>query len=435
MSRTNRGALLVCPEILRIVMQAKKHFGRVLARRVFSATVLFWLALWLGLFLKSPAMAQGLDRGGDYLVEVAVNGQDPAEEASAQRVALRIILLGKSATKTLLNTEGMRRALLSAQEYIIESDYRVPGAEDRITRSTPITAKVRKSGEATHILAMRFDAAAISSLIAEQSALEELDPDARPAPVPNSALAWLLIDDGNAEHRIGGTTGRNVIERSKEIAGGVGQVILFPEQDSTDQQAISADDLRSGNQQQIQSASARYQQSIVLTGILKRSIGRGWTADWSRYYDDQIDDQSYEATSLDQALQQGIAWLAALRDGTEASTGSDNSAAATSENRSAYQPLGARSLASANEALLWVGRVASAEAYATIVQLIEDIDSVDLVYPKQVQQDGIFFSVSPRSAINDVTQSLAGVNWVAPAPSLGGTGVTQSADAYYEYLR
>jgi len=372
------------------------------------------------------------DYANRFATEVAVNGQSSEEQTAAFRVAMRIILLQNSSDETLLNQVEIQRALIEADRYVDQNSYRIPGPEDKITRATPLTTTVRQSNEATHLLSVQFNPELITGLIADQSAPQtEEDPDAEPD-VPTAALVWLLIDDGNGQHRIGGPTGGNVMARAKEIAGRYGLRLQFPEQDATDLGALSAIDIEAADQQRIATASSRYQEPMTVTGILERTADGSWVSSWDRYWLDTTATSNAESSSLDQALQAGIGWLATLSEQTEEVPRAQTNTGFASSSSSFGQA------SDENTGSVWISRLQSVEGYAAVMQLIENVDSVEYSYPQEMLPAGMLIAVSPRFALADVVQELNAVPWLRSAQTLdsGLQGPQFStADGYYEYLR
>lgn len=350
------------------------------------------------------------------VVEVAVNGRTPVEEASAYGVGLRIVLLRYANRNNPLSQDAVRKAVADARAYVQEQHYRVPGGSDRITRQTPLTPRVRESSEATHLLTLRYSLDAINQFIASQQDEETLPADE--TAVPTSALVWLLVEDGNRSLIVGGKTGRNVIERAREIGGGVGQQLIFPTLDTQDQQALTAQDILGGNQQKIMAASARYREPVVLTGILNRSRGRSWVTSWSRYYKNAIADNSGEAGSLDQALQQGIRWLAAAGGTGSVQVGGESGALSGRRN---------------NEGLIWIADVDSVAGYAQLMAMIDNVEGAQ-TYLKSMTAGNLQIAVVPQSAVGDVARLLVDSRRTRPASGLPTSG-SQRPDVTLQYVR
>lgn len=395
------------------------------------STVLLWLLLPLTLQSTAAPLPAGA-----FTAEVAVNGQSGEEQLSAFRVAMRIILLQNSPDESLLNRPAIQRALIEADRYVDQNEFRVPGLDDRITRATPMTRKVRQTNEATHLLSVQFNRELISGLITQE--LSQLTPgdeeDAEPQ-LPSVVLTWLLVDDGNGEHRIGGPTGPNVMERAREIAGAYGIQLVFPEQDAEDLLALSVLDIESGNQQSILSASSRYQQQRVMTGLIRREQNSVWSAQWRQFWLDSSNDVVSESPSLDQALQIGIRWLATPPEQTAnlEQTQASASAASSSFGGSSFGQSFDR-----NTAAIWIDRLQSAEGYASVIQLIEETESVESAYPAQMLPSGVLIAITPRVALNDVVRELNSVSWLRSTQVLDpNTPRSQlsNADGFYEYLR
>jgi len=280
---------------------------------------------------------------------------------------------------------------------------------------TPLTRRVRDTAQATHLLTIRYSPEAINQLLRSVADVDESEDTTPISAYADSALVWLLIEDGQRSLLVGGDTGRNVLERAREIGGGVNQRLTFPSMDEVDTRALVVDDLIAGRQQKILAASERYREDVVLTGILTRARGRRWSANWSRYQGQTVEDFSSDAASLDQALQQGIRWLA--RDSLVEPTG-------------AGIPAG---LVRRDEGLIAIGAVDSVKDYAGVMSMLGRLQGVS-VSLRAVRQDAILVAVSPRSAVNDVAQRMLAENRVVSARGAQAPAGFQ-ADVVLQYAR
>jgi len=287
-----------------------------------------WVFLVLFSLLTPAAVAQTqLDA---YSAEVAVADRSAEEKEEAYQVAMRRILLSNSGDKTLLNRDDVRSGLRDAESYVDLFRYRTPEPGTVIGRDTPITDTVRRSGEATQLMFVRFDQERIDELIEQQApAQDEEDgteePIANPLANVTTALVWMLINDGERDVLVTGEQVFNVQQRVREIAGGAGLSMIFPGGDEIDQAALAPADIRNGDIGRIRAASERYAQPVILVANLARSLPRGWTGQWIKLAAEDIEapangddtteaaeriaNTSFESGSLDSALQQGIGWL------------------------------------------------------------------------------------------------------------------------------
>ena len=180
---------------------------------------------------------------------------------------------------------------------------------------------------------------------------------------------WLLIQDEGRDILISDPAAVNVQSRAREIAGASGMSLVFPTGDEEDQESVSIDDLLQLSTERIVPASLRYDRDVILIGTLSRDGASGWRGQWLRTLGDEQQQRETLTTSLDAALQEGLALLSSLAAGDDS-----------------YQYGGGA--VSDTEALLWVGSIASTADYAQVMNFLESQPAVSTVYPKRDQRYG-----------------------------------------------
>ena len=393
---------------------------RTLTRAISAGWTLGFLCAVLG---ASPALAQ-IDA---YSVEVAVADRTVEEQQIAYQVAMRTVLLKNSGDKTLLNRDDVRAGLSEAEAYVELFRYRKPEPGTVISSGTPLTDRVRNSGQATQLMLVRFDHKRIRSLIDGEQSTRVIE-GAAVDPLTNvtTALVWMLVEDGERDILIGGNTGNNVMLRAREIAGGKGISLVFVAADEIDQIAVSNEAIRNSNIEQIRLASERYAQPVILVGYLARNQPRGWTGEWTKISATTVQDSSFTSKSLDSGLQKGIEWLSPQ-------TSNANGVAGTSINSPSRG-----SAQSETESLVWISAVDTTAGYAEIVSFLSDIESVSVVYPKEVSANGMVFALSPRGALSDVAAAVANISWLrqtAPPDPANSGQLGRNAELALDYLR
>ncbi len=349
-----------------------------------------WVAVWCLAMMLSPSAHAQLDA---YSIQVAVADRSATEQQSAYLIGMRTVLLANSGDKTLLNRNEVRAGLQQAESFVQAFSYNVPEPGSVIPRGTPLTDVVRTTGKATQLMLIQFDPNRITQLINSKPADDKSDGD-EPAVNPfanvRSALSWLIIQDGDQPVLVGASQAQNIMERAREIAGGAGVALNFPAADVTDQQSLVPDDIKTGNIARINAASQRYASNLTLLAYLTRNrIGR-WEGQWVKVSGQQKDTTSTTSKTLDEALQQGLAWL--TQQPTTAS--------------SSLIPL------TTTEALLWVSPISSTKSYSQVVEYLNSIDAVDSAYPKEILPGGIVFAVVPRNALSAVAAAAGSTGWL-----------------------
>ena len=351
-----------------------------------------------------------------YTVEVAVADRSPAEQDAAYRIAMQRVLLDNAADKTLLNRTDVRTALASAKTYVVQFNYRRPDTDEVIPATMPVTDLVRNTGEATQIMKVRFDRESITSVI--KGVPQSADNNA-PAPVNfRNALVWMLIRDNGRDLLIGGGAGANVMQRSREIAGGNGIVLSFPAADEIDIQALGGDAIGL-SQEAVLSASVRYTAPVVVSADISRRRPVGWQGQWQRIANNQVETESFEASSLDELLNLGLTWMAPGQ--------SSNVVAST---------LAAPAAPLASESTIWFSGVRTTADYAQLMQLVNGIDSLQSVYAKELRDQGVMIAVQPRSALSQVRTRLAQVASLREtARPVFSDGSSPAVDAAFDFAR
>ncbi len=355
-----------------------------------------------------------------YTVEVAVADRSPGEQEAAYRMAMQRVLLDNAADKTLLNRSDVRDALASAKTYVVQFSYRAPKSDEVISATTPVTDLVRNTGEATQIMKVRFDRESISRII--KGAPESNTAEVGPVQF-NNALVWMLIRDTADDILIGGGNGANVMERSREIAGGSGIVLLFPAADSTDIQSLGGDALVL-SQENVLNASIRYTAPALVSADISRKQPTGWKGEWRRIANGQVATERFETASLDEMLQLGLSWMS-----PNGSAQSSNAAASTIATPTPAAPL-------SSESTIWFSGVQSTADYAKLMKLVGGVEGIQSVYAKELRDQGLVIAVQPRSALSQVRSSLSSSNSLREiSRPVFPDGSTPVVDVAFDLLR
>jgi len=381
-----------------------------MSMRAIIASALIGLAA-----LCTAVTAQAQDA---YTVEVAVADRSPSEQDAAYRIAMQRVLLDNSPDKTLLSRSDVREALASAKTYVVQFSYRAPSPDEVIAASTPVTDLVRNTGEATQIMKVRFDRESIGQIIEGPQVASE--PAAEPVQF-NSALLWLLIRDSNRDILIGGGNGAKVMERSREIAGGNGIVLSFPAADAVDLENLGGANLAI-NQENVLNASIRYTAPAIVSAEISRKVPVGWTGEWRRIANGQVANQVFEAASLDEMLQRGLAWM------SPQGTARSSNAVATA--------IAAPSAPLTSESTIWFSGVQSTADYAAVLKMVGEVEGVSSVYAKELRDRGVLIALQPRSALSSVRSRLSSAgSFRETTRPVFADGSTPAVDLAFDVLR
>jgi len=198
----------------------------------------------LALFVSCAAIPTvALAQFDAFSTEVAVADRSRQEQQAAYLVAMRQILLQNSGDKTLLNRDDVRAGLTQAEQFVESFRYRAPEPGTLISTGTPITDQVRRTGEATQLMFVRFDADRVRALI-RGNVVAESDPAAgNPLADVRDAMVWMLIEDGNRDILVTRESSPTIVLRSREIAGGAGINLTFPS-GALNTLGVTAEDIR-----------------------------------------------------------------------------------------------------------------------------------------------------------------------------------------------
>ena len=376
--------------------------------------------------LVCPAQAQT----DAYSIQVAVVDRSPGEQQNAYLVAMRSVLLANSGDKTLLNRDDVRAGLQQADSYVESFRYTSPEPGTVISRDTPLTDAVRQSGQATQLMQIQFNRQLINDLIRppKQAATSDENPEYDPFANVQSALLWVIIEDGGKETLVSGAAGQNIVSRAREIAGAAGMTLWFPAGDNNDLSALSIADITAGNIDVVTQAASRYAQPLTLAAHVMRKRSGSWEGSWLKVAAGQQATERFTSRSLDDALQLGIGWLnPSAASNTTQSSGSG----------STYQGAAAPNL-SGVEGLVWVSPLRSTKHYADVMDFLTSIDSVTVAYPKEVLSGGVVFAVQPRNALPSVASAASTRDWLrqAPTPSSASESLfAQGISLSLEFLR
>ncbi|MEE9321058.1 MAG: DUF2066 domain-containing protein [Granulosicoccus sp.] len=378
---------------------------------------------WGGLLSNSPVWAQA----DAWSVEVAVTDRSPEEQAAAYKVALRRVLLSNSGDKTLLNRNDVREGLSNAESFVEEFRYRTPEPGTVVSADMPLTSRVRESGQATQFMLVRFDRTSVRELIDSAPRRDDSD-EGEESKVPEpftrveAAIVWMLIEDDGRNIMISDPAAINVRERARELAGANGVSLNYPVGDAEDLAALGVEDITQRKLDRIRLASERYAPSVILIGQLRRVGARGWSSDWLRISGEVVEETHFTDNKLDTALSSGVAWLSAVADSGVADA--------------SYRYGGEEG--SDTEGLVSVSSLDSTASYATIMNFLTGIPSVETVYPKEIREGGMVFAVLPRGALIDIASAVADQTWLRRASVSAdqqGSLLVRNAELSLDYLR
>ena len=352
-------------------------------------------SLWLVLLLP------GLVLSSERQIEIAINGTSEAEQVAATRLGLRILLRQASADQGLLNTEKSQAVVAEADKYALRVALPETASDGSRVESMPVTRRVRETGVITHVISVVFADRTIDELVAdltrEREALQEETGDVSRETSSSAMLVWLIVRDMNRDMLIAPGDGVNQVARSnligriREIAGASGQALIFPD---ALQVSPGVTALLEPGSELIDLSVGSYRTGNILTGVVARSSATQWRGDWRRISEEDRQSHSFTANSLDEMLEQAVAW----------STGQS-----VSRGPAAADP-------GESSAMIWVELANNSNAYTATLSMLKELETVERVLPSDMSETGILFEVSPRSALSDISQRVKSLPWLTEVP-------------------
>jgi len=214
-------------------------------------------------FLVESGEIEGL-----YEAKVAVTGQGIVERKAVVREGMRIVLTRVSGRRDIETLDKIDQALANALRYVQQFDYRTLAFD---------AVHVNETGEEyKQELRIRFDDQALNVLL--QDAGLPVWGRGRP-----SLLIWLAVEDVGERYLLGGDARLPLRDMLELQAQQRGVPLLFPLLDLEDQTRLNFADVWGDFQDDIQSASQRYQAEGILVGRVYRHAENEWRARWSLY--------------------------------------------------------------------------------------------------------------------------------------------------------
>lgn len=390
--------------------------------------------------------------GGE--VQVATSGRDDAERSRAYLTGLRWLLQNRpeefGSSDFQQNRLQYDAILGRAADYVDAFEF-IEIRKEQNLKAIPVTASVRESGKASHILLVQYSMPALRAAISDRESPDVGAGESTEEPVRmrklTSALMWLLVQDGSNDLLVSNDTAAGVVARLRELAGALGWSFEFPILDTRDLAFVGPEEINQASQQAkaqnneeslpgltlspgLLKASTRYREDLVLTATAVKSVGGIWQLQMRRDFvrpDETIDQTSRapftaSGPNLDKLLQQAIAWNAGVGEGDNASD-TDPAAGVASSGVGLTD----------KEAKLWVDGLDGAPDYLRLMRLVKSLPEIERAATLEVRADGVLIGVNPRSALPALSRSLQSKSWLRLAPR-GGEG-TPAADIALQVVR
>lgn len=324
--------------------------------------------------LAWPASAR--DVTGLYSARVAVSDRSPEEFARATRAALAEVLVKLTGERAAARDGAAARLLDKARDLLLKFGY----------ESVQDTADME--------LVVEFDERAV------REELARLDVTLWGKERPDT-LIWLVVDDG--EQRFvpssddPGAPGETVLARGERR----GIPLLLPLMDIAEiQQTREVGGDEALAPPALLALAARYGTPAVLVAMVRQSAPGVWEASWELHIDGERQSWQQDDGGLEPLLDEGIDRLADALARRYADPGM---------------------LARADTLQLKVTGIDSAQAYARVVNYLDELDTVANLFVVAVDSDRLALRVEARSGRTGFAQSIAFGRVLAPVAGADDT--------------
>jgi hypothetical protein len=197
-----------------------------------------------------------------FQAEVVVSSKDEGARDQDIRRALQLVL-GRTISPTALASRGAGAILDKAVNYVLSYEYASRPASD------PSSVRI-------DLLRVNFDQPRLTDALRRKgiSAWGEQRPE---------LLLWLAVGDVRRQEWFLPELMPEIDRQLRFAADQKGLPYALPLLDLADQQSLSIEDIRSGADEPIRTASARYEATDALAGRLSRTDDNGWEAVWRLY--------------------------------------------------------------------------------------------------------------------------------------------------------
>lgn len=253
-------------------------------------------------------MVEALQVSGLYDHRVAVNNESDAERNRAFREALTAVILKVTGEHRWLDHPSIERALDNAQSYVEAISY---SSEMVSLPLPPGSAGTVEPGLIAPTVEQRFiEVNFADSLINELLATATIPVWDSNRP---SVLVWMVLQNAEGERSmLTAESNPEIIRYIQEFAERRALPIIFPVLDFEDRRSLSEDAVWALDEEEIQSASARYGADSILTGRLHFTASGELVGLWQFIFQDQAqvfdgfdeDINAYLQTPLDRITNQ-----------------------------------------------------------------------------------------------------------------------------------
>ena len=332
-----------------------------------------------------PTPAPAIKVSGLYEAETIVSSQSSDSRLAAIRACLAMVLVKLTGVRQVSGETELEPILDQAENFVRQYSYRELEMEMPASLG-PATARGWR-------LAVKFDE-------------DNLNSSLRALGIPvwgrerPSILVWLALERSN--RRVFAEPGNDpeLLAIVKKVAQRRGVSILFPLHDLDDQAQIQPGDVWLDFQEQILTASARYNADVVLTASISSPIPGIWEGRWRRYGGNGAEyEWATETDLLEVALEEGF-------DGFVDTL--------------AYEFARSGSYTLVGDIEITVGAVNSIAQYARLLNYLESLSSVSSIHVKEVRTGEVLLALSAHGGEQAVVRTINLGRTLEPVESSNG---------------
>ncbi len=354
-----------------------------------SIRALLMLVLFAGAVLAvSASQVDGL-----YSAEVAVDGQSAEQRTDGIKRAFAQMLVKVTGNRDVARRPELQDDIDQAQHYVQQFRYRLAAGQSPA------------EGEASRLLTVQFDMAAVQRLLRERRL--PVWGENRP-----SGLVWLGIETQGQRRVIRPEQDQALLAAMTAAAEKRGLPLLLPLMDLEDQTGIQVADLWGDFEQNIRRASQRYTPDLIVTGRMTRLSGQLWRVTWRLYHGDRLSnwrDEGADPAALAHAGVEHVADLLAER----------------------YAPVGGE--ANLSRVRLRVSGMLALDQYVAVGRFLQSQSSVESAEMISAEPDAVTYELRVRGGVQVLEQGLALGGMIEPISDLPDASqpLIEGVDLFY----
>lgn len=237
------------------------------------------------LFLLLPGISLAEEVKDLYEVDVVVEDKGADTRQSALREAMATVLIRVSGHTDVILHPVIQTALAKPQDYTRIYQY----------------LYLQKSGSRERVQVLRVSLSELNINTLLRDAHLPIWGKSRPG-----MLVWLAVDNGKQRSLLGATHDNWMSSELNDAAQAHGMPIQLPLLDAQDQSQVQLSDVWGGFNQNILSASRRYQNPAVLVGRVYLDSDRIWHARWTLLFNNDSLSWEVQGKRLASVLDQGM---------------------------------------------------------------------------------------------------------------------------------